>query len=196
MAQQTVALAPGESKTVSFEVTPPVAKSYSVSVNGLTGSFKATSHGVTRSWKVTEADTGVPIEGVRVAINGTIAYTDASGNVSFSNLIIGKTYIVEFTSPYFARQVFSLTPTVAEVEVVNVQLYPIPLPPVGLLGDLDDDGIVTEADLRILIKYLGGYSISQISPLSETEFLRRADVNQDGKIDAGDYTALERIIYT
>jgi len=41
MAEQTVTLQPGESKTVSFEVTPEVAKSYSVTVDGLHGSFKA-----------------------------------------------------------------------------------------------------------------------------------------------------------
>lgn len=43
MAEQSVTLAPGESKTVSFEVTPTVAKTYSVSVDGLTGSFRATT---------------------------------------------------------------------------------------------------------------------------------------------------------
>ena len=39
MAEQTVELAPGESKFVSFEVTPHEAKPYQVSVDGLTGSF-------------------------------------------------------------------------------------------------------------------------------------------------------------
>lgn len=43
MAEQTVSLAPGESKTVSFQVTPTVAKVHSVSVDGLTGTFRATS---------------------------------------------------------------------------------------------------------------------------------------------------------
>jgi len=40
IAQQTVTLAPEESKTVSFEVTPTVAKTYNVSVDGLSGSFR------------------------------------------------------------------------------------------------------------------------------------------------------------
>lgn len=40
--EQTVTLAPGESKMVSFQVTPMVAKSYSVSINGLYGTFRAT----------------------------------------------------------------------------------------------------------------------------------------------------------
>jgi len=42
MADQTVVLAPGESKTVLFEVTPAAAKTYQVLVDGLSGSFKAT----------------------------------------------------------------------------------------------------------------------------------------------------------
>jgi len=42
MAEKTVTLQPGESKTVSFEVTPPVAKDYSVTVDGQTGSFRVT----------------------------------------------------------------------------------------------------------------------------------------------------------
>ncbi len=41
MAEQIVELAPGESKLVSFEVNPTAARTYSVSVDGLTGSFKA-----------------------------------------------------------------------------------------------------------------------------------------------------------
>ncbi len=39
--QTTVELAPGESRQVSFEVTPTVVKTYSVSVDGLRGSFTA-----------------------------------------------------------------------------------------------------------------------------------------------------------
>ena len=41
-SEQTVTLEPGESKTVSFEAIPYEAKTYQVSVNGLTGSFRAT----------------------------------------------------------------------------------------------------------------------------------------------------------
>lgn len=43
MAEQTVSLAPGESKVVSFEVVPDVARTYSVTVDGLSGTFKATT---------------------------------------------------------------------------------------------------------------------------------------------------------
>ncbi len=43
MATQSVSLQPGESKVVSFEAIPTVAKTYQVLVNGLTGSFRAVS---------------------------------------------------------------------------------------------------------------------------------------------------------
>ena len=62
MAQQTVTLGPGESKVVSFTVTPTVAKTYSVSVDGLTGSFIATT---------------VPVADIRVenlVISPTVVY--------------------------------------------------------------------------------------------------------------------------
>ncbi len=41
MAEQTVELAPGESKVVTFEAIPHEAKVYQVSVDGLSGSFSA-----------------------------------------------------------------------------------------------------------------------------------------------------------
>ncbi len=39
MAEQIVELAPGESKTIAFEVVPTEIKTHSVSVDGLTGTF-------------------------------------------------------------------------------------------------------------------------------------------------------------
>lgn len=42
MAEQIVTLEPDESRVISFTVTPAVAKSYSVTVDGLSGSFRAT----------------------------------------------------------------------------------------------------------------------------------------------------------
>jgi len=43
IAERTVTLGPGESTTVSFEVTPTAAKTHYVSVDGLSGSFVATT---------------------------------------------------------------------------------------------------------------------------------------------------------
>lgn len=41
MAKQTVTLQPGESQVVTFEATPMEARTYQVSVDGLSGSFRA-----------------------------------------------------------------------------------------------------------------------------------------------------------
>ncbi len=41
VAEKSVTLGPGESQVVAFEVTPTEAKSYSVTVDGLTGTFRA-----------------------------------------------------------------------------------------------------------------------------------------------------------
>jgi len=43
MAEQSVTLNPGESRVVSFDVVPDVAKTYSVMVDGLSGTFRATT---------------------------------------------------------------------------------------------------------------------------------------------------------
>ncbi|GAJ04434.1 unnamed protein product, partial [marine sediment metagenome] len=43
MTEQNITLAPGESRSVSFEAIPQEAKTFQVAVNGLTGSFKATT---------------------------------------------------------------------------------------------------------------------------------------------------------
>ena len=71
-----------------------------------------------------------------------------------------------------------------------------PEAPPGLIGDLNDDGIVDRTDLDILQNYLAGYPIPDISPLSETEFLRRADINGDGAVNILDLTALEALMPT
>ncbi len=43
MADQSVTLEPGASRTIAFEVTPTVVKTYSVTVDGLSGTFRATT---------------------------------------------------------------------------------------------------------------------------------------------------------
>ncbi len=46
MAEQVVELQPGESKLVSFEAVPTEARTYQVTVDGLTGGFKAVAAAV------------------------------------------------------------------------------------------------------------------------------------------------------
>lgn len=42
MAEQQITLEPGESQTITFKATPHEAKTYHISVDGLTGTFRAT----------------------------------------------------------------------------------------------------------------------------------------------------------
>jgi uncharacterized C2H2 Zn-finger protein len=62
------------------------------------------------------------------------------------------------------------------------------------MGDLDNDGYVSNADIEIVKKFYMGYRIPDISPLSVWEFVRRADLNRDANIDTGDITAMKRFI--
>jgi hypothetical protein len=57
MAEQSVTLNPGESKLVSFEAIPHEARVFQVSVNGLTGSFKATA--APEGWVSPTGDNGL-----------------------------------------------------------------------------------------------------------------------------------------
>ena len=62
MAEQTVTLQPSESKQVSFEAIPHEAKTYQVSVNGLTGSFVA-SKAPPATGMITLYGTGFDVKG-------------------------------------------------------------------------------------------------------------------------------------
>ena len=75
VSEQSVYLAPGESKSVSFEVTPSVAKTYSVSVDGLHGSFVATT--------VPVAD--IRVENLRIEPAETEVGTPVSISVDVTN---------------------------------------------------------------------------------------------------------------
>jgi hypothetical protein len=71
---------------------------------------------------------------------------------------------------------------------------PTSRPAINGMGDLDNDGYVTEADANIVTAYYFGQPVSAISPLSLWEFVRRADLNCDSNIDTGDITAIKSFI--
>jgi hypothetical protein len=62
------------------------------------------------------------------------------------------------------------------------------------MGDLDNDGYVSDADRAIVQQFYMGARISNISPLPVWEFVRRADLNCDSNIDTGDITAIRSFI--
>ena len=70
-----------------------------------------------------------------------------------------------------------------------------PRPPINGIGDINDDGYVSSADMLLLKYYIFGFPISQLSPLSEAEFLRRGDVNSDGDVNVADIAAMNYFIH-
>jgi len=69
-------------------------------------------------------------------------------------------------------------------------------PPCDFYGDLNDDGYVTEIDDLLLYKYLreGWERVVGYTPLTESEFKRRADVNGDGVVDRDDEKLIQMYI--
>jgi len=102
MAEQSVTLQPGESKVISFEAVPHEAKTYYVSVNGLSGSFiakvEAPPPGTANLYGIVSSN-GQPLSGVRVRIPSPLLeyqdYTDDNGYYEILNLVL-ETYQVEF----------------------------------------------------------------------------------------------------
>ncbi len=102
MAEQSVTLNPGESKVVTFEAVAHEAKVYQVTVNGLSGSFVATSPPVASlSGYVTEA--GEAIAGAEVTVvehtgfmeaNVYRIYSGANGFYSMENMVFENRPIV------------------------------------------------------------------------------------------------------
>ena len=92
-----------------------------------------------------------------------------------------------------------ITFSAGETKQINVELETTAItstPAINDMGDLDNDGYVTTADIDILKAYISGQPISSISPLTVWEFVRRADLNCDANIDAYDITAIENFIAT
>ncbi len=55
--------------------------------------------------RVTDADTGVPLTGVLIALNGLSAFTDSDGLYEFTDLEPGS-YVVEFSKEGYLTEVF------------------------------------------------------------------------------------------
>ncbi|MDD5510512.1 MAG: CARDB domain-containing protein [Dehalococcoidales bacterium] len=74
--QQTVTLQPGESKEVSFHVTPAVAGNYNVSVEGQSGTFTATAAPSAADIRLEN----LTIAPGTVAVGGTVTITVTARN--------------------------------------------------------------------------------------------------------------------
>lgn len=126
--QKTVTLAPGESKVVSFEVTPTVAKTYQVSVDGLVGSFVAVT--ILEQWMVSvsvrDAYTDARINGATVVLHNLLGVVIGSkvtvnGFAIFDNVPEGTYRITVMASGYISK---TQTVEVTYDRAVNFYLYP------------------------------------------------------------------------
>ena len=73
---------------------------------------------------------------------------------------------------------------------VKWKLTPIRTPPCENYGDLNDDGKITDTDLVLLGDYLSCGFAEISTPLSESEFKKRADLDGDGNVTRIDFITL------
>lgn len=120
---------------------------------------------------VTDADTGEPIPGVLVSINGMEAYTDATGNYAFADLDLG-TYSLFFQKGGYEEIEMADITLQEGNNVLDVPLSPIPPPVANLYGMVTDaetgsplsgvkvtiDGLVTYTDAS------GNYGFTGLTP--------------------------------
>lgn len=135
-ATQEVSLEPGQSQNLSFQSVPTEAKTYQVTVDGLTGSFTATGgplpgkanlYGV-----VTDFQTGKPISGVQVTPEvGIPIFTDARGYYEFLN--IGSEPFPFGIKLLFKNDGYNDKTLIAALyegnNEINVEMVPVTVPP-------------------------------------------------------------------
>lgn len=266
MAEQNITLEPSESRVINFEATPDVAKTYSVTVDGLAGSFRAimvrTTLSVSAEPIELEYERGETTKTIVHILNtGSVTATgiklhliiyDSNGDVwkdwgwynvpagvepgteygiRYHQVLVSTDPLGQYTYKAWAKadnadevlatgNTFKVpTPpppppvcTIGATKCEGYNLYECQsvsgvaqwvlieenspecgyTPPTGLIGDLNDDGVVNILDLVLLQRYIAGMSVS--TPLSDAEFRRRADVNGDGRVNSLDITAIERLI--
>lgn len=154
MAEQTVTLQPGESKAVSFEVTPHEARTYQVSVDGLTGSFTAWAPvGQANIYgQVSDAVINQPIAAAAVSIMYTdiATTTDQSGHFEFLNLPVG-TYVISVQASGYESFMVNLT-IIEGDNSLDIKLDPIAAPPPTQTGIM-----------KLRVRASGGYVESEIT---------------------------------
>ena len=174
MAQQIITLNPGESEIASFTVIPNEAKTYTVSVDGLGGTFvvlpKWDFYGV-----VTDAQTKAPIPSVAVGMNGISSTGDSEGKYTISGVVDTAHIVITFSAEGYATREYGvgwgampyeLNASLVLKELAQATLYGIVIddkgnPVEGATLSLYWDGN-THPDVS---KTVGSsYSVSAVSP--------------------------------
>ena len=179
MAQQIITLNPGESEIASFTVTPNEAKTYTVSVDGLGGTFVALPKVALPKWDfygvVTDAQTKAPIPSVAVGMNGISSTGDSEGKYTISGVVDTAHIVITFSAEGYATREYGvgwgampyeLNASLVLKELAQATLYGIVIddkgnPVEGATLSLYWDGN-THPDVS---KTVGSsYSVSAVSP--------------------------------
>ncbi|MGN0459649.1 MAG: starch-binding protein [Ruminococcus sp.] len=117
------------------------------------------------------------------------AYYTLNKNYSFTPTVAGN-YTVEVSvqasdnKTITQKLTFESTGNVTTTSSTSTTTAPVPT---GLLGDVNDDGVVDVSDATLIQKY--------VNHLSMNNFLvERADYDKSGKIDIRDVTAIQKAI--
>lgn len=134
METKKVTLNPGDSQVVSFEVKPTVAKTYHVSVDGLTGSFEAISTaqtGIIQGY-VVDAETGEHIPNAAIYLDGEFAlYSWAAdvGGYRIADIPYGPHTITVEANDYETTS-FQIVVD-RPIQSINLEMPPLPPAPPG-----------------------------------------------------------------
>ncbi len=129
MAEQIVTLNPGESKIVTFEAIPYAAKTYSVKVDGLTGSFRAASppSGIFYGYVRTLGQTNIIPNALIQAYYDAATFTDKNGYYEIAGLLSGRSYKIACYGESHWPAISSTQFLADKAIEVNFNLSPMPL---------------------------------------------------------------------
>lgn len=139
MAEQTVQLLPGQSIELSFKAVPTMARTFQVTVDGLSGSFRAVEplkYGDLRG-RVYDMHTNEPLAGVAVKVGEQTASSSA-GEYTIPSLQVGR-YSASFSKEGYVTTIYTENLVIREGDnVINVGLAPAPTPTGNLSGIVTD----------------------------------------------------------
>lgn len=177
---KSVTLEPGQSQPVSFHYTPPAAGTYSVVVNGLSGSF-STKAEVGRIYGYVYGDS-LPLSGATVIINGYTDVTDYKGAFEFRDLPFGDYVMRAAAEGYRSYNIpIKLRSESMGLEITLRAVAPPAYTPIQVVDlDSDNNEVVGGEDEAAFLQ-------AHPSIKGDPSYDRQFDANFDGVIDNKDY---------
>jgi hypothetical protein len=140
--------------------------------------------------RITDAQTGVPLDNAMIQTGGSSAiFTDGNGYYVMTRLPAaagGTCYTVTASRADYAEPV-----THADIQVIagEVQRADLALSSIRIPADFDNDGDIDGVDLRHLVVCLSGAGLPPISPECQN-----ADLDKDNDVDQSDFATLQRCL--